>query len=324
MRLRLKPSKKLVLAGLCLLSVVLMLVRDARQLRWVVRPVLLPLSEAGIIVPVTFRTRIDEMTGAGHGAGDERVAALRDLLLSQQQIIRSQQETINALTGWRNNRWMRGFKCKLVEAKILGAEAISMRDRKLLGAGRDRGLAPGQIVTTRRLAHELDVALPEKLLVLGSSHVVGRIIDCAAFSATLQLVTDGGFEMPAALLRTVGPAQTRTFYVKGPGGQRREVIRRHDGKTPHRHTVGPAIAVQAKGNGRDIVLQSVPAEHGVEPGDVLISSESTQLLPFGLQIGAVTRTEPDKTDAHFVTVYVKPSADFQSLRDVYIVVPLAK
>jgi len=313
----------MVLAGLCLLSVLLMLIQQSRGLRPLVRPVLAPFWHALIIVPVSFRQRLDEMTGSGSPRRDDRTAELEHLIQAQQQMIRSQQGTIESLTGWRSNRLMRGFRCKLIEARVLAGEPISLRDRRLLDAGRDQGVAAGQVVITRRLLHDLDVALPPKLVVLGRNYVVGRITECAGFSATLQLVTDRGFEMPAALWRSVGSGQRRTLYVKLPDGRRQQVVVAHDGRTPGRHTVGDPVAVRAQGNGREIVLGDVPAEHDVQPGDILTASESTELIPFGLKIGEVTRTEPAKKDAHFVNVYVRPFADIRTLSEVYIVLPVS-
>ena len=321
MRLRAKPSKGWVLGGLCLLSAALMVLPGSRWLARAARPVLVPLSALGMNVPVSVWTRMDEIAGRDRARPDRRVAELRRLLLAQQEVIDRQRRRMEVLSGWRSK--LKGFKCRLIEASVIGAEAVPLQDRRLLDAGSSRKVAPGDLVTTRRLVHERDIALPEGLLVLGRNYLVGRVVDCAAFSATLQLVTDRSFEMPALLWRLVGPGQQRTIYTQGPNGARRKVVVRHDGRGPAMHAVGEPILVKAQGNGRWVVLRDVPAEYGVRRGDLLTSAGSLQFIPFGLRIGQVVRTERSKREPHFVTVYVEPFADLGRLSDVYIIQPVS-
>ncbi|KKL93695.1 hypothetical protein LCGC14_1872150, partial [marine sediment metagenome] len=243
--------KKWVLAGLCLASGAMMVLPGSRKLCEFTRAVLVPVSDITMAVPGTIRERIDEMARDPAERRDEQVESLRRFIVSQQEIIRAQRRQIDGLAGWRSK--LKGFRCKLIEARIVSSEAVTLRNRRLVNAGRDRGTAPGDLVTTRRLLHEIDVALPEALTVLGRNFVVGRIIDSAAFSATLQLVTDPGFEMPAALWRLVGPGQKRSLWVPDESTGRRKVMMSHDGKTPGYHAVGDAILVQAQGDGRQIV-----------------------------------------------------------------------
>jgi len=322
MRFRAKPSKGWVLGGLCLLSVALMVLPGSRWLGRAVRPALVPLAALGMNVPVSIWTRLDEIAGPRRARPDAQVAELRRLLLVQQEMIDRQRRRIERLSGWRSK--LKGFRCRLIEASVIGAEAVPLRDRRLLDAGSTRKVAPGDLVTTRRLVHERDIALPEGLLVLGQNYLVGKIIDCAAFSATLQLVTDRAFEMPALLWRLVGPGQERTIYLKGPDGSRRKTVVRHDGRSPAMHAVGEPILVKAQGDGRWVVLRDVPAEYGIRPGDLLTSARSLEFVPFGLRIGQVVRTVRSKREPHFVTVYVEPFADLGRVRDVYIVQPVGQ
>jgi len=322
MRLRGKPSKGMVLVGLCLASGLCMAWPGSRRLCGTARPVVVALSWVGMAAPVTVRTRLREQTDTPARQAAERTRALQQVIASQQQTIRSQQKRIAALAGWRSK--LGGFRCRLVEARVLGAEAVPVRDRRLVNAGANRAVAEGDLVTTRRLVHEMPVALPPGLVVLGTNYVVGRMVDTRAYSGTLQLVTDPSFEMHATLWRLVAPGHKRMVYVRTPDGGRRKVFLAHDGKTPGLHAVGEPIVAQATGDGRHVVLRDVPADHGIAAGDLLTTSSGWQLAPFQLRIGQVVRTVREKANAHFVTVYVQPFADLGGLSDVYVIQPVSR
>jgi len=322
MRLRAKPSKGTILVGLCLASAVCMALPQARWLRGAVRPVVVPLSVVGMAGPVTIRRRVREMTDTPDRRADEKVRALRQVLAGQQETIRAQDERIAALAGWRSK--LGGFRCRLIEARVIGAEAVPLRDRRLVNVGAGRKVAAGDLVTTRRVVHEMPVALPPGLAVLGTNYVVGRMVDAKAFSGTVQLVTDRSFEMPVMLWRLVAPGERRMVYVRTPDGGRRKVLLPHDGKTPGLHAVGDPIVTQATGDGRHVVLRNVPAYYGVRAGDLLTTSRSWELAPFQLRIGEVVRTAREKENAHFVTVYVQPFADLAGLSNVYVIQPVSR
>ncbi|MHC4717391.1 MAG: rod shape-determining protein MreC, partial [Planctomycetota bacterium] len=166
--------------------------------------------------------------------------------------------------------------------------------------------------------------LPPGLVALGTNYVVGRMVDCAAFSGTLQLVTDRSFEMPAALWRLVAPRRRRMVYVRGADGGLQKVFIPHDGKSPGLQTVGEPIVARATGDGRHVVLRNVPAYYRIRAGDLLTTSRAWQLAPFPLRIGQVVRTAPEKENAHFVTVYVEPFADLAGLSEVYVIQPVSR
>ncbi len=321
MRLLARPSKGWVLTGLFLVSIVLMLLGE--RARWLcrrARPVLVPLSHLGMTATVHLRTRAGQLVAAPQPALGGRADALRRELLSARETVRHLNRKIDELRAWRSQ--LKGFRCKLIDASVIGAEALPLRDRRLLGAGSRRGVAAGDLVTTRRLVHEFPKALPEGLAVLGRSCLVGRIVDSAAYSATLQMVTDPHSRLPGRILRQVGPGQHRAVYVRGPDGGLLRELRRHDGSTRQPQEVGGPIAVRADGDGQGIICRHVPAYHEVRPGDLLKTPRSAG-LPFRLPIGRVRRTEPEKADPHFVTVYVRPLAGLAALRDVYVVLPVA-
>ncbi len=305
--------------GLCLLSVVATML-PADYGRWpgrVVRTILTPMGDAGMYLTTGLRGRIERITGPSEPP--DRQA--EDLIGALTGMIEDKERRLNEMREWRSE--LGGdFLCKLIDARVVGVDGQLLRQRRTIGFG-DGVSGRGQLVTTRRVLHGRSDALPEKLLVLGRNYVVGSITDSRGHTATLQLVTDPAFQMPARLWRMVKPDGERSVEEDIPGLGPRPRTYKHSGRSRMWEKVGPPVAVLAKGNGKEIVLAKVPRKHGVEPGDLLASGSDSALLPFDVRIGAVTRTEPDAGEAHFVTVYVKPLAKLSTLRDVYIVQPIA-
>ena len=337
MRLSGKPSRW-VLAGLCLLSIVLMLLGE--RSRWLsrrARPVLVPLSHLGTQGVLHLRVRMDELTGPGARDEQARIGALEQDVRKKQEIIDDLNRGLAAMRKWesilrrpvrspdRPNDPPTAYKCMLIDAGVIGSEPLPMRDRKLIGAGRRQGVAPGDLAVTRRLLHEYPKALPKGLTVLGRNYVVGQVLDSAGYSATLQLVTDPAFQAPGRILRLVKPGEKRTIYFSrggadGAGGLEPRQFR-HDGSTPAAQVVGKAIAVRADGDGSEIVCRNVSSHHDVRPGDVLTTAR-TAALPFRLTIGRVRGVRSETAEPHYVTVFVTPLANLSALREVYIVLPV--
>lgn len=327
MRLSRKMSKGRVLAGLCLLSLVLLLWPNQGG-RWfcrVLRPVLVPLDAPGTYVTVQLRGRAQELSGKSPAADPAR-QGLEKELLDMQQLLQRQQEQIETLTRWR--QVLGDFPCRLIPARVAFGEPLSLRQRKVLTPRKDenpasgdfKGVEPGAIVTSRRLVHNVATALPEKLAVLSDSYVIGRVVECRAHSATLQLVIDPSFQMPARLYRVLEARQQRTLQVTSPEGTIEKRTFRHDGRSSAPRFVGDAIEIQACGDGRQIRVE-VDADHGVRPGDLVTTSDSGGALPVGLTLGRVTEVVPDTRNAHFVTALAEPLADLSAIDEVYIIQP---
>ena len=307
-------TRKTILLALCLTSVVLMLIgQPARGLGRLAQAVLSPLGQAGHGVVVHLRTRAGELLGGPRD--DPRVLLLSQQVLAMQQLLDQQHRLIQDLEQWREP--LRGFPCRLIDARVVGAEGLPLYQRLKLQA--QAKPVDGCLATVRPLVHDMEVALPEKLAVLGQHRVVGRVINCGGHSATLQLVTDRRFQMPGRLWRVIEPGQERRLMATGPGGGPAPRVVRHDGRAGIM-IVGEPIPVQVEGDGRQIVLHNVPGGSGVRPGDLLTTGEG-ELLPAGLTIGRVVRVEPEKQSPHFVLVAVEPLADLARLDEVLIVAP---
>ncbi len=315
MRLRGILSRKSVLAGLCLLSVLCM-VLPGRHARWparALRPVLAPIGDAGMYLTTRMRGRLSELAGRETRQPD----GLVHLNHALHQTIQDQLEELAELRRWRGVLGDE-FLCRMVPARVVGIEPLPLRSRRVVSAGSDRQVRAGDLVTTRRVLHPIEVALPAELAVLGRNAVVGRILSPAAHTATLQLVADPGFSMPGQLWRMVGPGGKREIEVEVPGRGLESRTFSHNGRFSRAHPVGRAIPVRLQGNGRQIVLSDVPERHRIQTGDFLTTAAS-ELVPFGIPIGYVERTERQKDDPHFVSVFVKPLDDLDSLRRVYII-----
>lgn len=306
------------MTGLVAVSLALMVtpMRYTARLGDLVRPVMAPLGSGTVYITTHIRSRTAELLGGGAIPSD-----VEPLLVAMQQTIRSQQEEIDSLRHWQ--RELNDFPCKLIPARVIGGESNPSRNRRTVDSGRRDGVGAGDLVSTRRLLHQMKVALPQELFVLGRNYLVGKIIDSAAHTATLQLVTDARFQSQAMLWRMIEPGGSRDIFVDGPGGAPVKKTITHDGRTPSAYPIGEPKAVLAEGNGAQIVLRHVPAQYNVRAGDLLTTPEQTRLLvPFGLTIGKVVSTQSEPAEANFVTVFVQPLADLNALEDVYIVLPI--
>jgi len=314
-----KPSRW-VLLGLSLVSVGMMFspagyIDDFRQL---VLWVLCPFHGAGSRVTLHLRTRFDQITGTTRDSQDERLRALEHQILLMRQLIDYQRRQIGTLTKWSKN--LTGFPCRLLPARVLANQASPFYNRRSL-IHSSRKVLTGDMVTTRTVVLEPNSPAKDEIFVLGRNYLVGRIVHSQAHMATLQLVNDPHFRMPALLWRMVKPGQKRTIYVPLSKGGLAKRTFSHSGKTRAPEPIGQPCPVEARGDGKQIVLKHVPASHEIRPGDVLTSDSTAGLLPIGLAIGQVCKVEREKQDAHFVTVFVKPLADLSRLQDVYIIVP---
>ncbi len=334
MKLRGKPSRWVLLV-LCVLSLLLMLLGE--RSRWLcrrARPVLVPLSHVGMVAAVHLRTQLGRLTGAGSDSEQARIAALSNELLAMQALIDDLNQQLQEMRAWRPpfrrplpdpNRpgaAPTGYRCKLIDAVVIGSEALPLRNRRLLGTGAESGVTGGEWVTTRRTLHEFSKALPRGLTALGRNYVVGKVTESAAYSATLQLVTDPGWQAQARILRLVRPGQTRQVDERHADGSVAPRLVRHSGRSRGPELAGPVVAVTAEGDGHRIVCRHVPAHHDVREDDVLTTAWSAG-LPFRLTIGRVEQVEREAGAPHFVTVKVRPEADLGNLRRVYIVLPVA-
>jgi len=334
MRLPGKPSGW-VLAGLCGLSVLLLALGErSRCLCHYSRQVLVLPSRLGAEAVVRLRGRVGDLSDSTPSTQPAHVEALNREIRKKRETIEDLNRRLAALRHWDSilRRPVAdpanpgappvAWRCKLIDANIIGGEGLPAHDRKHIDRGARRGVAGGDLVVARRALHEFETALPSGLTVLGRSCVVGEVHSAAGYSATIRLVTDRGYQQKTQILRLIRPGETRSVRIKRPDGSLDVRPFRHTGRSKAPATVGAPVIVTAEGSGKGLICHHVPEHHDIRAGDVL-ATEPRAALPFRLDIGRVLRTETEPADPHFVTVHVAPLADLSVLQEVYIVLPIA-
>ena len=125
--------------------------------------------------------------------------------------------------------------------------------------------------------------------VVNMHGLVGKIVDVSPHSSVVQLMSDPRFRASALDKRS------RVFGIVKPG-------------------VGSALR-----------LDNVPLPEDVKVGDQVISSGLGGIFPPGIMIGVVTGVESSETFSEqdrsfgiFKMIQVKPSVDFSSLEEVFV------
>lgn len=209
-----------------------------------------------------------------------------------------------------------GFECRLIPARVVGMDALGYSQSRLVNAGRAAGASDGSAVTTRELLTDRAKALPSDLAAITSTALVGRLSGGGAFSSRLILISDSGFSIRAQLRRVINPDDPRRILILNEGGASYESLSRGNNKL---------LDVQADGDGRSgLVIPHVSSQHNVKPGDWLWTRPDDPFLPARIMIGRVDSVVEAQDKPHFVTVHIKPEADLDALREVFVVVPLGR
>jgi cell shape-determining protein MreC len=288
-----------------------------------------PFGDAGMYVVSRAGETVEDLTSKPlSGAEARRLRRRVEALQSQLENYRTALDDLARRRG-RRDRLLRAlyrsqkklfgevppeeFPWELVSARIVGTDSLPYGSGRMLNAGSNVGVIDGAKVTTRVvLTNRSKAMVGEKLATVSSQALAGEVIDSWAFGARLRLVTDRSFAVNALIDRVVDPNDPRTVTVVTEGNASKQ-------KLTAKH---PPVMVRAVGDGADgLVCDDVPEIHNVQPGDVLYTQESLYYLPARVRIGTVDRVEKQLKTPSFVTVHVKPWADLDSLRDVYVVVP---
>jgi hypothetical protein len=236
--------------------------------------------------------------------------AMRERMAAYEMQIAGQREQLTALGQWREE-FDRDFPCMLMPATVISRGSATPYERSRLLRMRKR-TEIDQFVTTRELLTYRPTAPLGEPAVLSGTAVVGRIRRPGAWTAQLQLITDADFLMQAFVHRTVTPHGNRQVTIAGPGGVPESRPLRWD---------DPWVPVDLRGRGDCMATDAVPARHGIEIGDYVLTRGDDRRLPIGVVIGKVAKVHPVPDSPKHVTLEVAPSADLEHLRDVYIVVP---
>ncbi len=131
--------------------------------------------------------------------------------------------------------------------------------------------------------------LKRNMPVVNMHGLVGKIVDVSARSSVVQLMIDPSFRASAKDQRS------RVFGIIKPG------------------------------SGFTLRLDNVPLSEDVKIGDQVISSGLGGIFPPGIKIGVVTSVESEETFSEedrsfgiFKRIQVKPSVDFSSLEELFV------
>jgi len=294
--------------------------RVSRPLREATGSVLSPLSD----VPMWAVTRLGARVPA---AGQERITAeeaaelrrridelnrLVAFLRYQAEVHRARGEDLANFQ--RMYGPTRDLACELIPARVVAAGSLPYDSTRTLTRSSRRKVREGSAVTTRQLVTSRSKALPPLLRVVQANFLVGRITVSGAFTARLQLVTDRDFEIYGRIRRVIS-------------SQPREMVTVTEGDLPRTTPLTPAsndpIEVIARGDGaRHLIVPDVEEQHKVQPGDLLVTSTDHGNVPTEIHIGEVVKVKADAKDARRVTLVVRPHADLENIRDVYILSPV--
>jgi len=145
------------------------------------------------------------------------------------------------------------------------------------------GLQPGMAVKTVVINAGIKKGVSYNMPVVSADGIVGKTIEVSENSAVVQLLIDNNCKV------SVIDQNTRAMGI----------IRWQGGKL--------------------LEMGDVPIESGVEVGDTIVSSGLGGIFPPGLLVGSVVFTQ-NREATLFKDVMVKPSVDFGSLEEVFVVV----
>jgi len=209
---------------------------------------------------------------------------------------------------------MTDFPCRLIPGRVVGAEPLPYGQTRIVGPGRSAGTRVGARVTTRELVTDRPKALLSGYATISATSLVGRISSAGAFTARLQLVTDRQFAIEAQIFRLIDPNNPRQIKVTKANAAAMEIL------TPQNNHLVPVFAQGDGANG--LIVRDVSVNDNVRPGDWLITRRDDAFLLAGIRIGEVTQVVRSPEHPGFVTLHVRPHADLEALREVYIVVPV--
>jgi len=283
------------------------------RLRSAVGSVLAPLGDGGMYLATSVESRGETIGQRGLSPQEARRLAdtndrlrrsLATLEAENARLIGERGELSRLYGAIPYGQW------ELVPARVVAADSLPYGRSRLINAGRSRGAAADEAVTTRSLLTDRSKALPPNLAAITGSALAGRIVEAGAFTARLQLVIDRGFRTRARVHRAVDGRRITVME----GGLATE--------QPLSGDRNRAIPVEARGDGTALLVEDVNAYHAIAPGDWLMTPGDDAFLPAQVPIGRVIEVIDDpKRRGLFVSLRVEPAADLDILREVYLVVP---
>lgn len=195
---------------------------------------------------------------------------------------------------------------RLIPAEVVSGDSMPYSWGRLINAGRKKDVGKGFWVTNRIVLTDRAKTLPKNWFVISSSYIVGRIIESAAYSARLQLVTDKGFRAQGQIYRVADGREVQIGPTVTTLSKQNNIL----------------IDVVFQGDGKGCIeISNVKRSANVCVGDWLATSRTNNpLLPAPVSVGRVSKVINHK-DRTWVTLEVKPLVDLASMRNVMVVQP---
>ncbi len=314
-----RPTRRNLLVLLLIASVATAILGRSvsSPLRGAVNWALTPMGDAGMYLATSFKKKISASPQPMTPEDIERLVEVKDRW--RVRALAAERDLARRIRREQQQRRLFGpqqdLPVRLISARVVMGDSMPYNWTRVVNAGKSQDVEPGCRVTTRRLLTDRSKALPKNLAVLWRTVFVGRIIRAGAFTAVCQLVTDRGFKTDALIIRKIDPDNPRRIKIDIRNGAAFAKISRKNNRP-----VG--IKIQGHGNGR-IIARQVKAGHNIKPGDVLRTRGDDIHLPQSMLIGEVEKVVDDRNDPGFQTVYIRPAANLEALRSVYVVVPKA-
>ncbi len=315
-----KPSKRsvlVVLVGLAILTYVLG-PRTAGSLRGIVQPILAPLGDGGMYLATAMK-----MAFAPAGISPEQARQLKreNALLSglaaywKDQAHLHRRRVAGLITFQKSYGPLADLQCELIPARVVAEDSLPYGQTRSLNVGqKDKAVARAPVISAEPLLlTDRSKALPTRLAVVTGSALVGRLSQAGAFTSRMTLITDRAFGTRARILRIIDPRNPRKIVIT-TGGQAAE-----ENLSVENNFL---IEVEARGDGAGgLVISDVSEYHNIRPDDMLLTAED-RYLPVPVRIGRIYKVQKNPRHPLREIIWVRPDATLESLRDVYIVVPL--
>lgn len=321
MNYRIALSKERLLAGLMLASLAMSLAGRpiAAPLRRLARLVTIPATDAGVYVTAALESYLGE--GVGVPVSPDRARQLareNDDLRRQLDLLATMLEQSRmhnaAIQGIRARFFAPtdDLPIELIPARVVALDPLPYSASRVISASEAGRMAPGLAVTTRRILTNRSKALPEKLAVITTSALVGRLTETDAYTARLQLITDRKFSLSVRIHRVADPDNPRKIIDET------DVSERTLGAEGHAD-----VEALARGDGAaGMSARLVRAHHGVRKGDQVFTSTGDGWTGGRIPVGTVDSvTDDPEKPGLFVTVHIRPHAALAALRSVYVIVP---
>lgn len=316
-------SRQSILVILMLMSVVAIIIGPSAGMA-VRKPAMfiLPFAEWGTRLTIWGKSHVNNVAAetipqdearqlkARNEALESKVQALSSQLAGHLEQLRKVQQLRSLSFGP-----VEDIPCELIPARVVADDSMVYGETLVVKA--DRPTRSGLAVTTRQLVTDRSkaigpnklavIALPPDLEALSSAVLAGRLLESGGHMARLELVTNKHFKIRARIGRRIAP----------------------DHPDPTRRELSDAniylINVEACGDGKDSLLVSnVKASDHILIGDWLVTCSDDPLLPAQIHVGYVVDVTADPRLGGFVNLRIKPSADLDTLREVFVVAPRGK